>query len=110
MPANPREEVIERSSLASLTDDQFREMARDWLHDHVVGDYAALRGRGGPGDEDVGFDLRVAWEQELGAAGWIGIGWPQSHGGRGATVSQQIIWAEEYTHAQAPARVNHIGE
>ncbi|MGE3689722.1 MAG: acyl-CoA dehydrogenase family protein, partial [Acidimicrobiia bacterium] len=32
------------------------------------------------------------------------------HGGRGASVAQQIIWAEEYTRAQAPARVNHMGE
>ena len=96
--------------ITSLSDDEFRELAQTWLAENVVGDYAALKGRGGPGDEEVGFDLRVAWEKELGAAGWIGLGWPLSHGGRGATVSQQIIWAEEYTRAQAPARVNHMGE
>lgn len=97
-------------ALNTLNDDEFRRVVRDWLAAHVVGDYAELRGRGGPGDEDVGFDIRVAWEKELGASGWIGIGWPVEHGGRGATVSQQIIWAEEYTRAQAPARVNHMGE
>ena len=96
--------------ITSLSDDEFRELAQTWLAENVVGDYAALKGRGGPGDEEVGFALRVAWEKELGAAGWIGLGWPLSHGGRGATVSQQIIWAEEYTRAQAPARVNHMGE
>jgi alkylation response protein AidB-like acyl-CoA dehydrogenase len=96
--------------LSSLPDEEFRGLVRGWLGDHVVGEFAALKGRGGPGDEDVGFDIRVAWEKELGAAGWIGIGWPASNGGRGATVGQQIIWAEEYTRAQAPARVNHMGE
>ncbi|CAB4863540.1 unannotated protein [freshwater metagenome] len=96
--------------VASLSDEEFRQSARQWLAEHVVGEYAALRGRGGPGDEEVGFDLRVEWERELGAAGWIGLGWPLSHGGSGATVSQQIIWAEEYTRSQAPARVNHMGE
>ena len=96
--------------ITSLSDDEFRELARDWLATHVVGVYADLKGRGGPGDEDIGFEERVAWERELGAAGWIGLGWPQSHGGRGASVSQQIIWAEEYSRAQAPARVNHMGE
>lgn len=96
--------------LASLTDEQFRAVAKDWLADNVVGEFAELRGRGGPGDEDVGFDTRVAWETALGEAGWIGLGWPVSHGGRGASVSQQIIWAEEYTRAEAPARVNHMGE
>ena len=93
-----------------MTDEQFRHHVQTWLAEHVVGDFAALRGRGGPGDEEIGFDIRVAWEQELGRAGWIGLGWPESHGGRGASVAQQIIWAEEYTRAQAPARVNHMGE
>ncbi|MCU1394379.1 MAG: acyl-CoA dehydrogenase [Ilumatobacteraceae bacterium] len=97
-------------SLAGMADDEFRAHVQQWLAEHVVGDYASLKGRGGPGDEEIGFDIRVAWEQELGRSGWIGIGWPTSHGGRGASVAQQIIWAEEYTRAQAPARVNHMGE
>ena len=97
-------------SLAALSDVEFREHARTWLDQHVVGEYALLKGRGGPGDEEFGFDTRVAWEAELGRAGWIGLGWPESHGGRGATVAQQIIWAEEYTRAEGPARVNHMGE
>ena len=94
----------------SMSDHDFRSHAQQWLAASVVGEYAELKGRGGPGDEEVGFDVRVAWELELGLAGWIGLGWPESHGGRGASVNQQIIWAEEYTRAQAPARVNHMGE
>ncbi|MCU1400293.1 MAG: acyl-CoA dehydrogenase [Acidimicrobiales bacterium] len=97
-------------ALASMSDDDFRRHVQQWLAEHVIGDYASLTGRGGPGDEEVGFDIRVAWEQELGRAGWIGIGWPVEFGGRGASVAQQIIWAEEYTRAQAPARANHMGE
>ncbi len=91
-------------------DDAFRDEARQWLEAHLTSEYEALRGRGGPGDEDVGFDLRVQWERELGLAGWIGLGWPNEHGGRGASVRQQVIWAEEYAWAGAPARVNHMGE
>jgi alkylation response protein AidB-like acyl-CoA dehydrogenase len=95
-----------------LTDDleRFRADVAAWLAAHVVGEYAELKGRGGPGDEDVGFDVRVAWEQELGKAGWIGLGWPEEFGGRGASLDQQIVFAEEYARAQAPARVNHMGE
>lgn len=98
--------------MLELPDDpaSFREAVRQWLNEHVVGEFASLRGRGGPGDEDVGFDIRVAWELELAAAGWIGLGWPSEHGGRGASVAQQVIWAEEYSRAEAPARVNHMGE
>ena len=71
-----------------LTDDdeRFRRDVAAWLADHVVGEYAELQGRGGPGDEDVGFDVRVAWEHELGKAGFIGLGWPVELGGRGATL------------------------
>lgn len=96
--------------LRSLSDDEFRSEVTSWLAANVVGDFAALRGRGGPGDEDVGFDIRVAWERELGRAGWIGLGWPVGYGGRGASLDQQIIWAEEYARSGAPARVNHMGE
>jgi alkylation response protein AidB-like acyl-CoA dehydrogenase len=91
-------------------DEDFRAVVRDWLGTHLTGEFAELRGRGGPGDEDIGFDVRVAWEELLGQAGWIGLGWPVEHGGRGASVNQQIIWAEEYSRFQAPARVNHMGE
>ncbi len=98
------------ADLATMNDDEFRAVVRGWLGDHVVGDFASLTGRGGPGDEDIGFDIRVRWEQELGRAGWIGLGWPVAHGGAGASLSQQIIWAEEYARADAPARVNHMGE
>jgi len=98
-------------NFTAATDDKaFRAEVRQWLADHVVGEFASLRGRGGPGDEDVGFPIRVEWEKVLGHSGWIGLAWPVEHGGRGASLSQQVIWAEEYARAQAPARVNHMGE
>ncbi len=53
---------------------------------------------------------RRAGSRSSASAGWIGLGWPVEHGGRGAIVDQQIIWAEEYARAEAPARVNHMGE
>jgi alkylation response protein AidB-like acyl-CoA dehydrogenase len=99
-----------RANLPTDDDDEFRALARTWLAEHLVGEYAAVLGRGGPGDEEAAFEARVAWEQELGRGGWIGLGWPVEHGGRGASVHQQIIWAEEYARSGAPARVNHMGE
>jgi alkylation response protein AidB-like acyl-CoA dehydrogenase len=90
--------------------DAFRTRVRDWLTANVRGEFALLRGRGGPGDEDVGFDVRVRWEQQLGEHCWIGLGWPREFGGLDASIEEQVIWAEEYARAQAPARVNHMGE
>ena len=98
------------AALTGVSDDRFRSEVRAWLREQVVGEFAELRGHGGPGDEEVGFETRVRWEQLLGEAGWIGLGWPVARGGRNASVSQQIIFAEEYTRAEAPERVNHMGE
>jgi alkylation response protein AidB-like acyl-CoA dehydrogenase len=93
----------------SAEDEAFRAAVRGWFADHLVGEFAELRGAGGPGREHEGFDTRLAWERLLGMHGWIGIGWPAPYG-RGLPVTQQVIFHEEYALADAPHRVNHIGE
>jgi alkylation response protein AidB-like acyl-CoA dehydrogenase len=94
----------------SADDEAFRREARDWLADRLSGEFAAVRGRGGPGDEHQLFEERAAWERALGAAGWIGIGWPREYGGGGRSLTQQVIFYEEYARAQGPGRVGIIGE
>jgi alkylation response protein AidB-like acyl-CoA dehydrogenase len=91
-------------------DREFRCAVRQWLADNLTGEFAAARGLGGPGREEEAFDLRLAWERHLGAAGWTCLGWPSEHGGRGLPVTQQVIFYEEYAEAEAPARVGVIGE
>jgi alkylation response protein AidB-like acyl-CoA dehydrogenase len=88
----------------------FRQQLRSWLEDNLSGEFARLRGAGGPGREHEEFELRLAWDRELAKAGWTCLGWPPEHGGRGASVAEQVIFHEEYAAAQAPARVSHIGE
>ncbi len=73
-------------------DTTFRQTARTWLTTHLAQQ---------PPD----------WERELGQGGWIGIGWPDgTYGNRRATLTQQVVWAEEYARAAAPTRTGHIGE
>ena len=91
-------------------DEAFRKEIRTWMADHLVGEYAALGGRGGSGDETFGFETRLAWERELAAAGWTCLGWPVEHGGRGASIAKQVIFNEEYVRAGAPGRVSVVGE
>ncbi|MFJ6935358.1 acyl-CoA dehydrogenase family protein [Streptomyces sp. NPDC101132] len=104
-------------------DEEFRARAREWLDAHLVGPYTAAVGLGGPGSEHEGVAERRAWERELGRGGWIGLGWepggPGERGGPGeygqygqrrASLTQQVVWAEEYARVRAPARVGHIGE
>jgi acyl-CoA dehydrogenase len=88
----------------------FRAEARDYLDTLLHGEFASIRGRGGPGDEHACFDERVAWERRLGADGWTCVGWPVEHGGRGLPIHLQVIWYEEYARAGGPGRVGHIGE
>ena len=91
-------------------DEAFRTEARVWLERELTGPFAAVRGRGGPGDEHALFEARFAWEQRLGAAGWTCVGWPREHGGRGLSLTRQVIWFEEYARARGPGRLGHIGE
>jgi alkylation response protein AidB-like acyl-CoA dehydrogenase len=90
--------------------DEFRAEVRDWFATTLSGEFANLVGRGGPGREHELVEDRLAWERRLGAAGWIGLGWPESDGGRGLPWTHQVIFYEEYARAGAPGRVGHIGE
>ncbi|MFI0512583.1 acyl-CoA dehydrogenase family protein [Streptomyces sp. WSLK1-5] len=75
-------------------DEVFRSEVREWLSVHV------------DGSKD-----RRTWERTLGKSGWIGLGWSASgYGNRTATLTQQVVWAEEYARSGAPARSGHIGE
>jgi alkylation response protein AidB-like acyl-CoA dehydrogenase len=51
-------------------------------------------------DERVAFARR--WQRTLFEGGYAGLDWPREFGGRGATVSEGLIWGEEYARAQAP--------
>ncbi|MCL8016331.1 acyl-CoA dehydrogenase family protein [Streptomyces sp. AS02] len=75
-------------------DGAFREEARAWLSEHAAG-----------------AQERRTWERTLGKAGWIGLGWAEGgYGNRSATLTQQVVWAEEYARSGAPPRSGHIGE
>jgi alkylation response protein AidB-like acyl-CoA dehydrogenase len=91
-------------------DEAFRHEAREWLAERLQGEFAVVRGRGGPGDEHELFEERAAWERALGEAGWIGIGWPKEYGGRGLSLTQQVLFYEEYARARGPGRVGIVGE
>jgi alkylation response protein AidB-like acyl-CoA dehydrogenase len=93
----------------SDADEAFRREIAAWLEDALSGEFAPLRGRGGSGDEGSLVDERRAWEKKLAAGGWACVGWPQEYGGRGLSLSQQVIFYEEYARAGAPGRLNHMG-
>ena len=94
----------------SKADEAFRQEVAQWMAEHLSGEFASLRYRGGPGDEHSFPEERKAWERELAAGGWIGLGWATDQGGRGLSICQQVIFHEEYARAGGPGRMGHIGE
>ena len=91
-------------------DVRFRDEIRRFLEEHLVGEFAELAGRGGSGDETYGFDVRLRWEKVLAEAHWTCLGWPVEYGGRGASITEQVIFNEECARAGAPGRVSVLGE
>ncbi|WP_028644395.1 acyl-CoA dehydrogenase family protein [Nocardioides sp. URHA0020] len=94
----------------SEEDQAFRAEVRAWLQEHLTGEWAELRGLGGAGRDHEAHDERLAWNRLLAQHGWTCVGWPREYGGRGLSLVQQVIFHEEYAKADAPVRVNHLGE
>jgi alkylation response protein AidB-like acyl-CoA dehydrogenase len=94
----------------SEEDENFRREVVAWLEENLSGEFAAVRGRGGTGDEGSMIEERKAWERRLGEGGWIGLAWPKEYGGRELPITQQVIFYEEYARAGGPGRIGHMSE
>jgi alkylation response protein AidB-like acyl-CoA dehydrogenase len=90
----------------SEADEAFRAGLRAWLARELPrlpppparDDWAARRR----------FD--TGWQRRLFDAGYAGINWPRAYGGREASPTEQLVFLEETTRAQAPyVGVNFVG-
>jgi alkylation response protein AidB-like acyl-CoA dehydrogenase len=87
--------------------EQFRKELRSWLAANLTDDVVASSRRRGS-DVDALEALR-AWNAKMADAGWAAVSWPAQYGGRGATVLEQLVYAEETTRARVPNPLNIIG-
>ena len=87
-------------------EERFRADAAAWLAAQLSGPFADLRGLTQQGGLP---ERRREWERALGAARWSCIGWPETYGGRDASLAEQVIFAEEYARAGAPGRLGYMG-
>ncbi|MGD9793739.1 MAG: acyl-CoA dehydrogenase family protein [Acidimicrobiia bacterium] len=55
-------------------------------------------------------DWADQWVQRLYDGGWICATWPTEYGGRGLTVMQGVVLAEEFARAGAPFRADFFGD
>jgi alkylation response protein AidB-like acyl-CoA dehydrogenase len=66
-----------------------------------------------PMAEPADFDERIAWlrdwQRKLHGAGLVNVAWPREHGGRGATLGEQMVVEEELARAGAPELIGVVG-
>lgn len=86
----------------------FRDEVRTWLHEHLPSGWSE-RPREPPVDLAAEEELRRWWQRELFDGGWAGLAWPREHGGRGATLIEQVIYNEEAARLRAPVPIGTIG-
>jgi alkylation response protein AidB-like acyl-CoA dehydrogenase len=82
---------------------RFRAEVRAWMQAHVPA--APLKTL----ESEAGFAQHRAWERTLSSGNWGMITWPKEYGGRGANLTDWLIFEEEYYGANAPLRVNQNG-
>ncbi|MDT4917791.1 MAG: 3-oxocholest-4-en-26-oyl-CoA dehydrogenase alpha subunit, partial [Pseudonocardiales bacterium] len=69
---------------------------------------AALQGDGEYGDGSVYTEI----VRQMGSDGWLTLGWPVEHGGRGGSALDQLIFTDEAAVAGAPVpflTINTVG-
>ncbi|TML57179.1 MAG: acyl-CoA dehydrogenase, partial [Actinobacteria bacterium] len=86
----------------------FRKEFRAWLEGNLDPELAGRRSGLLDGGDDVVARLR-AWNRTLADARYAAIAWPEEYGGRGASVMEQVVFAEEMSRAGAPGTLNPLG-
>jgi len=95
----------------SAEDEAFRQELRAWLQENRPAQCSAEDDRTDfmhEGSKDD-WQRRLQWHRKMHSGGWVGISWPKEYGGRGATLTQQLIYNEEMAAANTPQLVNGLG-
>jgi alkylation response protein AidB-like acyl-CoA dehydrogenase len=80
-----------------------REEARSFLEANVP-DPSTI-----PHDFDAKVEFLRAWQARLHEAGLVGLSWPEAYGGRGASLTEQIVVNAEMARAGAPIVIGNVG-
>jgi alkylation response protein AidB-like acyl-CoA dehydrogenase len=62
-----------------------------------------------PADFDERISWLRGWQRQLHEAGLVNVAWPREHGGRGATLGEQMVVEEELARANAPELIGVVG-
>ncbi len=90
----------------SASEERFRSGLRTWLASAVP----AHGERPHSADWPTRREYDTGWQRRLHEAGYAGVSWPAEHGGRGASLLEQLVYYEETARAGAPdIGVNFVG-
>jgi len=87
--------------------DDFRAELRRWLEQHLSPELRPEELARASEPERI--ERLRKWQATLAKDRWVGITWPREHGGRDASIAEQIVYTEEMTRAQAPPVVGSLG-
>ncbi|MDX1691061.1 MAG: acyl-CoA dehydrogenase family protein [Acidimicrobiia bacterium] len=93
----------------------FRAEARAWLAAHAEPRTtepiapSAIIAEWSPDEEERKLAEARAWQATKYDAGWAGIAWPEEFGGRGGTLVEQLIFAQEEMRFDTPGDALIIG-
>ena len=93
--------------MSTETVSEFRAELRGWLATHLTDELNRERVAALPEAERIATLRR--WQAMLAKDRWVAITWPAEHGGRGASIAEQIAYVEEMSRADAPEILNNLG-
>lgn len=95
----------------SPDDERYRDRLRSWLatRSSALDDAAGVMR--GAGASNIMEALQAArdWQRTLWEAGYVGLAWPKEYGGQDASITEQVILAEELSRVRTPPLINTIG-
>ena len=89
----------------TAAEEAFRADVRRWL-DATLPRFFAVAAQRAPRGAAERIATSKAWQRTLHDGGWAGITWPRAHGGRGASLVEQLIFNEECAAGGAPDSIN----
>jgi alkylation response protein AidB-like acyl-CoA dehydrogenase len=91
--------------------ERLRQELRHYFGRLMTDEVRAAIADGNSGDYGSG-DAYRAVVRQLGTDGWLALGWPREHGGRGGTMLDQLIFTDEAAIARVPVpflTINTVG-
>ncbi|WP_370936061.1 acyl-CoA dehydrogenase family protein [Amycolatopsis sp. cg13] len=86
----------------TAAEEEFRAEARGWLKENSPGPLPSM-------DTEDGARAHREWEAKLAEGRWSVVTWPAEYGGRDATLTEWVLFEEEYYLSGAPTRIAQNG-